>query len=110
MREFANEAGFRTAAQKLDHGQVILLDSKGKTWSSEELATKLETARDNGVRNLVLACGPPDGWSGEVRGIGSATFSLGRITLPHHLAQLIAAEQIYRSLTILANHPYHAGH
>ena len=36
--------------------------------------------------------------------------SFGRITLPHELARAVAAEQIYRALTILAGHPYHSGH
>jgi 23S rRNA (pseudouridine1915-N3)-methyltransferase len=59
---------------------------------------------------VVLAIGPADGWSGMARERANLIFSLGRITLPHQLARVVLAEQVYRALTILAGHPYHCGH
>jgi 23S rRNA (pseudouridine1915-N3)-methyltransferase len=89
---------------------VILLDSRGQQYSSEEFAAHLGRLRDDGTQRLVLAIGPADGWSAAARQRANLLFSLGRITLPHQLARVVLAEQVYRALTILAGHPYHSGH
>jgi 23S rRNA (pseudouridine1915-N3)-methyltransferase len=90
--------------------QVVLLHSEGRQFSSEEFAAYLGRVRDEGFQRLVLAVGPADGWSPNARGRANLLMSLGRITLPHQLARLVLAEQVYRALTILAGHPYHCGH
>lgn len=89
---------------------AILLDSRGKQLSSEELAERLGRLRDQGTQRLVMAIGPADGWSDEARKRADLLLSLGRITLPHQLARVVLAEQVYRAFTILAGHPYHSGH
>jgi 23S rRNA (pseudouridine1915-N3)-methyltransferase len=89
---------------------AILLDSRGQQFSSEEFATQLGRLRDDGTQRLVLAIGPADGWSAAARQRANLLFSLGRITLPHQLARVVLAEQVYRALTIVAGHPYHSGH
>jgi 23S rRNA (pseudouridine1915-N3)-methyltransferase len=89
---------------------VVLLDSRGQLLSSEEFAQQLGRLRDGGTQRLVLAVGPADGWSAAARQRANLLFSLGRITLPHQLARVVLAEQVYRALTILAGHPYHSGH
>ena len=88
----------------------ILLDSRGKQLSSEEIATTIGSHRDQGTQRLVLAIGPADGWSHGAREQAGLLLSLGRITLPHQLARVVLAEQVYRALSILAGHPYHSGH
>ena len=87
-----------------------LLDSRGQLLSSEEFAQQLGRLRDGGTQRLVLAIGPADGWSASARQRANLIFSLGRITLPHQLARVVLAEQVYRALTIIAGHPYHSGH
>jgi 23S rRNA (pseudouridine1915-N3)-methyltransferase len=89
---------------------AILLDSRGQAYTSEEFARQMERLRDDGTQRVVLAIGPADGWSAEARRRANLLFSLGRITLPHQLARVVLAEQVYRALTILAGHPYHSGH
>ena len=89
---------------------LILLDSRGQLLSSEDLAQQLGQLRDRGTQRLVLAVGPADGWSASTRQRANVLFSLGRITLPHQLARVVLAEQVYRALTIIAGHPYHSGH
>ena len=89
---------------------VVLLDSRGQLLSSEEFAQQLGRLRDGGTQRLVLAIGPADGWSAAARQRANLLFSLGRITLPHQLARVVLAEQVYRALTIIAGHPYHSGH
>lgn len=90
--------------------QLILLDSQGKLFTSEEFARQLGRLRDSGTQRAVFAIGPANGWSADAKARAAFLFSLGRITLPHELARVVAAEQIYRALTILAGHPYHGGH
>ena len=89
---------------------AILLDSRGQQYTSEEFAAHIGRIRDEGTQRLVLAIGPADGWSPAARQRANLLFSFGRMTLPHQLARVVLAEQVYRALTILAGHPYHSGH
>ena len=89
---------------------LILLDSRGRQLTSEDFAARIDRLRDNGTQTLVLAIGPADGWSTAARARAGLLLSFGAITLPHELARVVLAEQIYRALTILAGHPYHSGH
>jgi 23S rRNA (pseudouridine1915-N3)-methyltransferase len=89
---------------------AIFLDSRGKQLSSEEFAALLGRVRDHGAQRVVLAVGPADGWSKAGRERGNFLLSLGKMTLPHQLARVVLAEQVYRAMTILAGHPYHCGH
>jgi 23S rRNA (pseudouridine1915-N3)-methyltransferase len=89
---------------------LVALDSRGRQMSSEELAELLRRHQERGTQELVLAIGPSDGWSEAARKQAAIALSLGKITLPHELARVVLAEQIYRALTILHRHPYHLGH
>ena len=89
---------------------LILLDSRGKQLSSEAFAAHLSRLRDSSLQHLVFAIGPADGWSETARTRANLLLSLGPMTLPHQLARVVLAEQVYRALTILAGHPYHSGH
>jgi 23S rRNA (pseudouridine1915-N3)-methyltransferase len=89
---------------------AILLDSRGQQYTSDEFAAQLGRIRDEGVQRLVFAIGPANGWSPAARQRANLLFSFGRMTLPHQLARVVLAEQVYRALTILAGHPYHSGH
>jgi 23S rRNA (pseudouridine1915-N3)-methyltransferase len=89
---------------------AILLDSIGHQLTSEQFAARIGHLRDDGTQRLVLAIGPADGWSPQARDRADLLFSLGRLTLPHQLARVVLAEQLYRATTILTNHPYHSGH
>ncbi len=89
---------------------LLLTDSTGEQISSPELAAVVTGLFDRGIQTLVLAIGPADGWSPAARQRADKTIAFGRITLPHELAAVVAAEQLYRALTIRAGHPYHSGH
>ncbi len=89
---------------------LVLLDSRGKELSSEEIAETIGRVRDGGTQRIVFAIGPADGWSAEARRRANLMLAFGRITLPHQLARVVLAEQVYRAFTILAGHPYHSGH
>jgi 23S rRNA (pseudouridine1915-N3)-methyltransferase len=89
--------------------KLVLLDSRGKQFSSEELAEFLEREQVNSTP-LLFAIGGSDGFSEEMRLLAGFTLSLGKMTLPHELARVVLVEQLYRAFTILKNHPYHLGH
>ena len=89
---------------------LVLLDSRGKQYSSEELAKFLQDYQDRNPLPLVFAIGPANGFSDETRGSASLLLSLGKMTLAHELARVVLLEQIYRAFTIIKGHPYHLGH
>jgi 23S rRNA (pseudouridine1915-N3)-methyltransferase len=88
----------------------VALDSRGRGLDSEAIAKYLGRTRDGGAQEMMFAIGPADGWSDEARVRANLVLSLGAITLPHELALVVLAEQIYRAQSILAGHPYHSGH
>jgi 23S rRNA (pseudouridine1915-N3)-methyltransferase len=88
----------------------VLLDSRGRQFSSSEFAAWLGSRRDQGAQHIVFAIGPADGWSNQARSQANLLLSLGPFTIAHELARLVFAEQLYRACTILAGHPYHSGH
>ena len=89
---------------------LVLLDSRGKQFASEELAQFLQNHQDRNPKPLVFAIGPADGFSEKARKSAAAVLSLGKMTLPHELARIVLLEQVYRAFTILQGHPYHSGH
>ena len=89
---------------------LVLLDSRGKQMSSEELAAYIESQQSADVQQLLFAIGAADGFSDEARSRASKLLSLGRMTLPHELARVVLLEQLYRAFTIIRKHPYHCGH
>jgi len=95
--------------QKKERHKLVLLDSRGKQFSSEELAAFLDHEQ-LAAMPLLFAIGASDGFSEEARRQASVTLSLGKMTLPHELARVVLLEQLYRAFTILKNHPYHLGH
>ncbi len=112
-QSYDSEARFLEALDRLTGRTapaVVLLDSGGKQLTSEEFAACLGRLRDSGTQTALLAIGPADGWSAAARARADLVLSFGRMTLPHELARVVLAEQVYRALTILAGHPYHSGH
>lgn len=88
---------------------LIMLDSRGRQFSSEEFAEFLGEHQDRNV-SLLFAVGPANGFSDETRRAAILVLSLGKMTLAHELARVVLLEQLYRAWTILKGHPYHLGH
>jgi 23S rRNA (pseudouridine1915-N3)-methyltransferase len=88
-------------------GVLVAYDERGRA----DLASEALVAawRDVGRPALVVAIGGPDGLDASIRTKAELILSFGAATLPHGLVRVLALEQIYRSLTILAGHPYHRG-
>ena len=90
--------------------RLVLLDSRGKQFTSEEFARFLEEQQNRGSQPLLFGVGPANGFSEQARKAASVLVSLGKMTLPHELARVVLLEQLYRAFTILKGHPYHLGH
>jgi 23S rRNA (pseudouridine1915-N3)-methyltransferase len=99
-------AGSKGAAKST----LILMDSRGKEFSSEQFSKFLGDYQDRNPLPLIIAIGGADGFSDQSRGAAQHTISLGKMTLAHELARVVLLEQVYRAFTILKGHPYHSGH
>jgi 23S rRNA (pseudouridine1915-N3)-methyltransferase len=111
--ELASEEALLRVAEKTSSrtaSQLVLLDSRGKELTSEEIANFLDYHQSHGTQELLFAIGPADGWTDAMRLKAKNILSFGKITLPHELARVVLLEQLYRGFTILKGHPYHGGH
>lgn len=89
-----------------DDEQVVLLDERGRQFTSQALAARLGAWQRDG-RDLCFVIGGPDGVSGACRERADLTWSLSDLTLPHGLARVLFAEQMYRAWSLQSGHPYH---
>ena len=98
------------AAAGRSPAKAILMDGGGRQLTSVEFADAIGGFRDRGAQQIIVGIGGADGWTPAARARADLVVAMGRMTLPHSLARVVAAEQIYRAMTILAGHPYHCGH
>ena len=89
---------------------LVLLDLRGKEFSSEGFAKFIGDYQERNPLPLVFVVGGADGFSDAARGVAQHMISLGKMTLAHELARVVLLEQLYRGFTILKGHPYHSGH
>lgn len=87
--------------------RLIALDERGANATSEAFAHDLARARDAGAPAYALLIGGPDGLDPALRAQANLVLGFGAMTWPHQLVRVMAAEQIYRAITILSGHPYH---
>jgi 23S rRNA (pseudouridine1915-N3)-methyltransferase len=93
------------AIQGMDH--IVLLDEKGKTFTSEQFADWLQKLMNAGTRHLVFIVGGAYGFSDEVYQAANSKVALSALTFSHQMVRLFFTEQLYRAFTILKNEPYH---
>jgi 23S rRNA (pseudouridine1915-N3)-methyltransferase len=86
---------------------LVVFDERGKAADSAAFAAFIGRERDAGRKAMWFAVGGSEGLDPAVRARAGAVFSFGAMTLPHQIVRIIAAEQIYRAMTILSGHPYH---
>lgn len=86
---------------------VILLDEKGRQYSSESFAGWLQKNMNAGTRHLIFVVGGAFGFSQEVYSAASGKMALSEMTFSHQMVRLFFIEQLYRAFTILRNEPYH---
>lgn len=101
-----DEADFLTSAIP-DGAKVIVLDERGDNLKSTELASKIAGWQLNGTSEICFLIGGADGHLQSTRDKADLLLSFGKLTFPHMLIRAILTEQIYRTQTIIAGHPYH---
>jgi len=87
--------------------RTVVLDETGRDLPSRELATILGRWRDDGVRETRFLLGAADGHETATRDGADLLLAFGRATWPHMMARAMLAEQLWRTASILAGHPYH---
>jgi 23S rRNA (pseudouridine1915-N3)-methyltransferase len=104
LRESTDAAFARVKLDPAAH--LVLLDAAGRNFSSQEFAHWLAALRDRGMREIVFLCGDDAGFPAAFRKHAHESLSLSKLTMPHELARVVLAEQIYRAFAILSGHPY----
>ena len=84
----------------------VVLDEHGQNWSTLELSDDMKSWMGGG-RDVAFVIGGADGLHPEVKRSAGRLWSLSRLTLPHGLVRVVLAEQLYRAVTVIQNHPYH---
>lgn len=86
--------------------RMVALDEHGRLVSTRELADLLARWLEEG-KDTVLVIGGADGLAPDLLARAEGKLALSRLTLPHALARVLLAEQVYRAMSLLHNHPYH---
>lgn len=89
-----------------DRGVVVALEVDGKTWSSHRLADFVAEQENAGTQHVTFLIGGSYGLPKTTSGAADVKLSLSAMTLPHRLARIVLAEQIYRAFSILRGEPY----
>ncbi|NDW08115.1 23S rRNA (pseudouridine(1915)-N(3))-methyltransferase RlmH [Dysgonomonas sp. 520] len=86
---------------------IVLLDEKGKEYTSMQFASYIEKKTHTVNKRLVFIIGGPYGFSEAIYSKAAEKISLSKMTFSHQMIRLIFIEQLYRAMTILNNEPYH---
>ena len=86
---------------------VVLMDERGREYTSEEWAAWLQKRMASGCKRLVFVIGGPYGFSPRIYQAAQEKISLSKMTFSHQMIRLIFVEQVYRAMTILRGEPYH---
>ena len=86
--------------------EVVALDERGQNWSTLELADRMKDWMQGG-RDVAFVIGGADGLHPDLKRRARHLWSLSRLTLPHGLVRVVLAEQLYRAMSVIQNHPYH---
>ena len=86
---------------------LVLLDERGKEFTSVAFADYLQRKMNAGLRRLVFVIGGPYGFSQSVYDRADEKISLSKMTFSHEMIRLFFTEQVYRAMTIQRGEPYH---
>ncbi len=118
LPDIKNTRSLTPDAQKVKEGEsfmgalqpgdrVVLLDERGKQYTSVEFAGLIDRNAVSGLKRLVFVIGGPYGFSQDMYDRADGKLSLSRMTFSHEMVRLFFVEQVYRAMTILRGEPYH---
>jgi len=116
--DIKNSASLNAEQRKYEEGKlilqqiqptdwIVLLDEKGKDYTSEEFAVQWQSWFNRGSKQITCIVGGPYGFSKDVYERSNAKIALSKMTFSHEMVRLFFAEQLYRSFTIIKNEAYH---
>jgi 23S rRNA (pseudouridine1915-N3)-methyltransferase len=105
----ARRASESRALHAAAQGRVVVLDERGRGWTTRALAQHVGALEAAGTSRLSLLVGGADGTDDALRTAADETWSLSSLTLSHELALVVVLEQLYRVEALRAGHPYHRG-
>lgn len=98
----------RAILESIEGGDIaVLLDEKGKEYTSEGFASYLQKAMNSGRKRMVFIVGGAYGFSSDVYQFVPSRIAISKMTFSHQLIRTLFTEQLYRAMTILKNEPYH---
>jgi len=89
------------------HSLIVLLDEKGKEFTSMKFSNWIQDKMNRGYKNIIFLIGGAYGFSDEVYKAANEKIALSKMTFSHQMIRMLFTEQIYRAYTILNNEPYH---
>jgi len=118
IQDIKNTKNLSVEQQKIKEGElilhsfqtgdyIVLLDERGKEFTSVQFSQFIEKKAHTGLKRLVFVIGGAYGFSPAVYEVSNEKIALSKMTFPHQLIRLIFIEQLYRAMTILHNEPYH---
>ena len=118
LSDIKNSKSLSEEQQKIKEGELILsyvepshhlilLDERGKEYTSIAFADELQKKMNTGIKQLTFVIGGPYGFSQAVYQRANSKLSLSKLTFSHQMIRLFFVEQLYRAFTILRNEPYH---
>ena len=118
LADIKNSKSLSEEQQKIKEGELILsyvepshhlilLDERGKEYTSIAFADELQKKMNTGIKQLTFVIGGPYGFSQAVYQRSNSKLSLSKLTFSHQMIRLFFVEQLYRAFTILRNEPYH---
>ena len=118
LPDIKNSKSLSEEQQKIKEGELILsyvepshhlilLDERGKEYTSIAFADELQKKMNTGIKQLTFVIGGPYGFSQAVYQRSNSKLSLSKLTFSHQMIRLFFLEQLYRAFTILRNEPYH---
>ena len=118
LADIKNSKSLSEEQQKIKEGELILsyvepshhlilLDERGKEYTSIAFADELQKKMNTGIKQLTFVIGGPYGFSQAIYQRANSKLSLSKLTFSHQMIRLFFVEQLYRAFTILRNEPYH---
>jgi 23S rRNA (pseudouridine1915-N3)-methyltransferase len=97
----------RRISDALRPGSVtVLMDPEGVEWTSQQLASQVQSWEGSGIKEVAFVVGGPNGFAGDLKSRADKRWSLSRLTLTHEMARVLLFEQLYRAYTIIHGLPY----
>jgi 23S rRNA (pseudouridine1915-N3)-methyltransferase len=107
-KEFILRQEGRRIREKIPLAAVrVILDEKGRKFTSEEFARQIEKWNASGLREVVFILGGAYGLEGDLKQNADFLLSLSSMTLTHGMARMVLLEQVYRAFTLIRKEPYH---